>query len=327
MGYSKRRAFTLVELLVVIAIIGILVALLLPAVQQAREAARRLQCTNQIRQVGLALLNSESANGTFPKVADETSFSYIIKIASFMELGALEQQINVSGPWNSPENQQVINQLVQTNLKCPSAPESELMRAVNLVGGRVRLSDEAAEQRSHYLAVMGGKQTCPAEKPFQVIGDCSTGGLAINGIMNVFRETGFRRIKDGSSKTMLLGEVSWETGPVLPWYAGVAEAREAVDDANGSGTRGGTGFVEPRNVHSGRNMINGLNQVALLGTPFAEETTPANNDASFGSRHPGVTHFVYADNSVHSLSDEIEPEILILLANREDGRVFDSPDL
>src|SRR5688572_19286757 len=109
MTMSKPRpAFTLVELLVVIAIIGVLVAILLPAVQAAREAARRTSCTNNIRQVALAIANYESARRHFPTsfdwnftTPDTTSWSIQAKILPYLEEGSLYKHINFSLSYNS----------------------------------------------------------------------------------------------------------------------------------------------------------------------------------------------------------------------------------
>src|SRR5882724_1795463 len=97
MHYSnpRRRAFTLVELLVVIAIIGVLVALLLPAVQAAREAARRMQCTNHLRQLSLSLHNFHDINGTFPKQVSPggvTGVSWLVSVLPYLEQKSLFDQ-------------------------------------------------------------------------------------------------------------------------------------------------------------------------------------------------------------------------------------------
>ena len=131
---NRRSGFTLIELLVVIAIIAVLIALLLPAVQAAREAARRAQCTNNLKQMGLALHNYESTNGAFPpttlltfasttatKPIWQGSWSVNARIAPYMELGPMYNAINFSGTYSDPQNTTVSDTPVKF-LFCPSDP-------------------------------------------------------------------------------------------------------------------------------------------------------------------------------------------------------------
>ncbi len=130
MTRSNRRAFTLIELLVVIAIIGVLIALLLPAVQAAREAARRIQCTNHMKQLGLALHNYEGTNGSLPpqqamtQVGTNvptwyTSWGITARLAPFMEQGPLYNSMNFDLKYSDPVNT-TVSYLQLSILLCPS---------------------------------------------------------------------------------------------------------------------------------------------------------------------------------------------------------------
>lgn len=146
---QDRVAFTLVELLVVIAIIGILVALLLPAVQAAREAARRSSCSNNIRQVGLALMNYESAQGKLPEGARQrvgvtsnpTQFSWITRIMAYIEEAAAFDQVDWTIPLadrvaSSDPVQSTAHHISLATFRCPSSEEVAVETGMSFYGAR-----------------------------------------------------------------------------------------------------------------------------------------------------------------------------------------------
>ena len=124
---SKRRGFTLVELLVVIAIIGILVGLLLPAVQAAREAARRMQCSNNVKQIALALHNYESTHKTLPhgtpNCCINNGFNWAVMTFPYLELNNLYSSMDSNGNLrNTPANIKVAQTTIVSGWICPSDP-------------------------------------------------------------------------------------------------------------------------------------------------------------------------------------------------------------
>ncbi|MEX2093903.1 MAG: DUF1559 domain-containing protein [Pirellulales bacterium] len=319
---GPRSAFTLVELLVVIAIIGILVALLLPAIQAAREAARRTQCQSQIRQLGLAVLNYESTTKTFPTSIGPGPFGYLAVTLPFYEEKNLKDLIDFSVRWSDPKNERMRDAELAF-LRCPTQERLEPTQIYDVgLGLTFQTLDTAL--RAHYYAVNGAKLdgVCPGLTPYETTACGPTGtnrgNHATNGIMYPLSKVRHGQITDGTSNTFLVAECSWDFGgDVAPWYAGSLFWGGEFDTPEAIAwnmKRLGDGFW----VENQAQVRYGLKEAS-----YSAEITPAfvarRSDLSFGSKHPGGCHFCMADGSAHFVRDDVDIVVLRNLACRHDG--------
>ena len=302
----RRSGFTLVELLVVIAIIGVLVALLLPAVQAAREAARRSQCTNHLKQFGVAMHNYHAAHNSFPPgslrntSAGSTNFrdprvSPHVRLLPYMEGQTLYDLINWSYGWEAD----VHTVLRQSNVPGFACPSKENNDATYYYSGN-QWHTGPGEYATHYLGVMGAKGFIPGSRD-QYHFDNSTGahgGFATNGILIRDRAISASKVTDGLSKTMLMGEVAWDIGEYEAWNGGLSPGW-----ANSMTIKNVT---HPLNSYK---FDRSLNQLSI-------------NDTSFGSEHAGRgAHFLMGDGSTHFVSEDIELNSLKCFASRNQAEV------
>ena len=300
---SNRPGFTLVELLVVIAIIGILVALLLPAVNSAREAARRTQCTNQVRQIGMSILNHENSLRVYPTGGD-TPWPEI------------EDYVQGSNP-NGPAKQglgwafQILPYLEEGAVHGLTTQAAIEGSPIELYFCPSRRSPRAAPNTNRWLMDYAGStpgEVFRREADFWGDPDCGGGciwevrpnlqfwGVIVRTSWNVHHRRlppfdpkntkpfGPRRVKDGTSKTMMVGE-----------------KRLAPRDYGGG------------QWHDDRGWSDGWDPDCMRSTAFPLRKDADDPDLSsrdfgfcFGSAHPGGINAVFADGSVHSLSYDID---------------------
>ena len=306
MEKSKRkvRGFTLIELLVVIAIIAILIALLLPAVQQAREAARRSQCKNNLKQLGVAMHNYVETHGVFPAggFADGTRMGWHVMVLPFIDQVSLYDQFNfnatsyttASADPNTGHNNGLALYPVQEFL-CPSASDDERFGSYT--------SEYANGQKTYtinYYGVMGPKGTNPHTGNAYSVSGTSHGGTSNEGILLCNRSAGyqtvhFREIKDGTSSTFLIGEISIEAQRNKGY-------RFWPRGCNGNVCGSTKNIEHPINFRGYQEL--GMNNF---------------NDISFGSQHTGGTHFLMADGAVNFVNENIDNDVYKSTASKRGG--------
>ncbi len=332
MKSPKSSGFTLVELLVVIAIIGVLVGLLLPAVQAAREAARRMQCSNNLKQIGLAMHNHVDSRRKLPVlyVRGSGETPWTVQILPYLEQG------NVYNVWDvtnlsayyrlgATPTEVAARQAQIPTYFCPSrrAPGNQLSkdnnnravpgyRTFNIGGG---LGD--------YAAVGGGNSgTYHLQGSLRWTGDKSTFNLATGNptfkITKFVYVTDFATMSDGTSNTALVGEkhlISGSEGLGAVQVAGPASGDGSYfnDDSPQWFTRlmgrQGTGSTFSNPPFIDRGFANGPKDSFRPGERF-------------GSYHPGVCQFVFGDGSVRAMGTTTDILALTNIALPDDGQVI-----
>ncbi|MCU0876954.1 MAG: DUF1559 domain-containing protein [Pirellulaceae bacterium] len=342
-----RRGFTLVELLVVIAIIGVLVALLLPAVQAAREAARRSQCSNNLKQIGLALHNFENTYGYMPPfdfdftanpnpanpLGDQRQgHPPLAMILPFMEQGniasAVRTDFSAIDPANWPPNwgTNIAAGVTVKSYVCPSTPTRTLDLSPYFIGAGLPNAGPFVIGPADYAAVKGYHDNFQAAcAPLSPSGSGNGGALGVEGRMQppgtlLIGKAKFADIIDGTSNTLLMAESAGR-------HQVYSRGRKPVSP-NTPGTAGWSlngGYSDVNNAIQIRGFDNlGL---SMHGGCCAVNCTNGGSTAAYQlfSFHPGGVNILRCDASVSLLSESIATGVLGGLASRAGAEVINEP--
>jgi prepilin-type N-terminal cleavage/methylation domain-containing protein/prepilin-type processing-associated H-X9-DG protein len=345
--------FTLVELLVVIAIIGVLIALLLPAVQAAREAARKSDCLNRVRQMVIGALNYENAKQRIPSHGDveivngihRGGLSSHARILPYMENQAVVKLVAQDYHWRDSQNATALRTPLSF-LRCPSGKAIEMTY--------MTLNPNATEEnalRTHYVGNMGarpgpnengmngdgcqptgggrgsGTWAWPEVTYIQkscILRSGGSGGTAINGVIFPLSKLKVGDITDGTSNTIMFGEMSWDVGPQAPWIVGSGSR----DAGNAESSSHGVVF-NAKTIRYGVNIRktrepDDTEDPARLSDPVNGYV--ASTEESLGSNHPNGAHVAMCDGSAIFLRDDVDVEgVLRPMASRASEDTFQRP--
>lgn len=315
---QRRSAFTLIELLVVIAIIAILVAILLPAVQQAREAARRSTCKNNLKQLGLAMHNYHDTHSTFPQGSfgreqaiwpTRGNPNWRSLILPQLEQTNVYDQLDFEtgdfrGDTLSGANQ-ILRGLSMSVYLCPSSANDPFDNSENTWSNTQRALNH------QYVGIQGAARPIPGIDPNRGTRDCQQGWSCNNGMLFQNGNTRMRDAIDGTSNTMMIAEQSGLTNGrnlTANYYGGWHGSR------NNTNVSGGT-----CNDHwqAGTTCVRFVPNADIIQTGATD--TKYRNNTVLNSYHPGGIQVLLVDGSVRFISENLDFNTLKQLAVRYDG--------
>ncbi|EAQ80089.1 DUF1559 domain-containing protein [Blastopirellula marina] len=333
--------FTLVELLVVIAIIGVLIGLLLPAVQQAREAARRMQCVNNMKQIGLAVHSfHDTFNGLPPATTGNTGVTLWAVLMPYMEQGNVYGQLDIEAPGGvdactnashigasaaaaASANYSVLRNTVIGGYLCPSrrsAAEGKNSKGVPVGDYAIVIAGTEKWQfwknPSSQLQALRVAQTSDDKNLIAISNSPVTDAIDNpNGGWRP-RDT-LARITDGTSNTMIVGEKHITAG-----FLGLCCRADR-------GPNGSDGYLYWNRSNGpggyGEYWVAGSVNYGLARSPNEGVGLSVNSSPALGSWHPGACNFLFADGSVQALAVNVNSNVLISLGGANEGNVVSLP--
>ncbi|MDR2440406.1 MAG: DUF1559 domain-containing protein [Planctomycetaceae bacterium] len=316
----------MVELLVVIAIIGVLIALLLPAVQMAREAARRMKCTNNIKQLGIALHNYHDHTNALPNdgwkqyvTGTESYMGAHVRILPFIELASLYAQANLNRGYRNSDsatpkkwNNQALATIKVDHYLCQSSSHTKILSTDHV--------DENSYNwyTTHYYGNAGAVSAIPGgggtRYPMLSQNATSYGGEAINGVIYIGAGIGLSAINDGTSNTIAWGELSWnEWSGYRGWHRGAYYATTNTNpDLQQFVAFSGKGIKEQKAINRGVYLY-------AQGITLGGDDKNLYSSLYFHSNHPGGVNIGLADGSVRYIMDSTAMSIVVFNATRDGG--------
>jgi prepilin-type N-terminal cleavage/methylation domain-containing protein/prepilin-type processing-associated H-X9-DG protein len=310
-----RRAFTLVELLVVIAIIGVLVALLLPAVQAAREAARRAQCTNNMKQLGLAILNYESAKRVLPPShTTAPRHNFVAYILPYMEQSALAAQFDLKKHWDfaTPvaddiDNSKIANATPISTMRCPTTPNVETRLASGAdYAIAIKMSNSTGKAKRTLLGMASKPITLRAADSEDPDGPWSSVLRVRFDAVGKYDPIKISQVEDGMSNSFMVFEDAGRPEK-FDEFKNPVGGETKVESVDGSAT--GRNWADWQSFFDVHELCGGTQMMNCM------------NDNEIYSFHTGACNFTMGDGSVKYVQENIDPEVYISLFTRAGGDV------